>query len=69
MIFSDDLDRCSPGKVSSVVEGVSMLLATDEYSCMFVIGMDPQMVAAALEKAHEDVREKLPSYERAVPLG
>jgi len=36
---------------------------------MFVIGMDPQMVAAALEKAHEDVRQKLPSYEQAVPLG
>lgn len=69
VIFIDDLDRCSPGKVASVVEGVSMLLATDEYRCMFVIGMDPQMVAAALEKAHEDVREKLPSYERAVPLG
>lgn len=69
VIFIDDLDRCSPGKVASVVEGVSMLLATDEYRCMFVIGMDPQMVAAALEKAHEDVRQKLPSYERAVPLG
>lgn len=69
VIFIDDLDRCSPGKVASVVEGVSMLLATDEYRCMFVIGMDPQMVAAALEKAHEDVRLKLPSYERAVPLG
>lgn len=69
VIFIDDLDRCSPSKVASVVEGVSMLLATDEYRCMFVIGMDPQMVAAALEKAHEDVRRKLPSYERAVPLG
>ncbi|WP_158266615.1 KAP family P-loop NTPase fold protein [Allosphingosinicella deserti] len=69
VIFIDDLDRCSPGKVASVVEGVSMLLATDEYRCIFVIGMDPQMVAAALEKAHEDVRQKLPSYERAVPLG
>ncbi|OYY90800.1 MAG: hypothetical protein B7Y45_06335 [Sphingomonas sp. 28-66-16] len=69
VIFIDDLDRCSPGKVASVVEGVSMLLATSDYRCMFVIGMDPQMVAAALEKAHEDVREKLPSYERAVPLG
>jgi hypothetical protein len=31
--------------------------------------MDPQMIAAALEKAHEDVRRELQSYERAVPLG
>jgi len=29
-----------------------------------VIGMDPQMIAAALEKAHEEIRERLPSYER-----
>jgi hypothetical protein len=69
VIFIDDLDRCSPSKVASVVEGVSMLLASDTYRCMFVIGMDPQMVAAALEKAHEDVRKQLPRYERAVPLG
>ncbi len=46
-----------------------MLLASDTYRCMFVIGMDPQMVAAALEKAHEEIRERLPSYERGVPLG
>lgn len=69
VIFIDDLDRCSPGKVASLVEGVSMLLASDTYRCMFVIGMDPQMVAAALEKAHQDVRQQLPRYERAVPLG
>ncbi|MET3709555.1 hypothetical protein ABIC65_000235 [Sphingomonas trueperi] len=69
VIFIDDLDRCTPGKIAAVVEGVSLLLADDTYRCMFVIGMDPQMVAAALEKAHEDVRDQLPSYERSVPLG
>jgi hypothetical protein len=31
--------------------------------------MDPQMIAAALEKAHEEIRERLPTYERSVPLG
>jgi hypothetical protein len=46
-----------------------MLLASDTYRCMFVIGMDPQMIAAALEKAHEDVRKQLPRYERSIPLG
>ena len=46
-----------------------MLLASDTYRCMFLIGMDPQMIAAALEKAHEEIRERLPSYERGVPLG
>lgn len=69
VIFIDDLDRCSPSKVASVVEGVSMFLASDEFQCMFVIGMDPQMIAAALEEAHAKVREQLPRYERTVPLG
>jgi hypothetical protein len=69
VIFIDDLDRCSPSKVASVVEGVNMLLAMEAYRCMFIIGMDPQMIAAALEKAHEDVRKQLPSYERSAPLG
>lgn len=69
VIFIDDLDRCSPTKIASVVEGISMLLASDTYRCMFLIGMDPQMIAAALEKAHEEIRERLPSYERGVPLG
>ncbi|MDG2535563.1 P-loop NTPase fold protein [Sphingomonas sp. HITSZ_GF] len=69
VIFIDDLDRCSPNKVANVVEGVSMLLASEAYRCIFVIGMDPQMIAAALETAHKDVREQLPRYERAVPLG
>jgi hypothetical protein len=69
VVFIDDLDRCSPSKVASVVEGVSMFLASDDYRCMFVIGMDPQMIAAALEEAHAKVRLQLPRYERTVPLG
>jgi hypothetical protein len=68
-IFIDDLDRCSPSKVASVVEGVNMFLASDEYQCMFVIGMDPQMIAAALEEAHAKVLDQLPSFEYTVPLG
>jgi len=69
VIFIDDLDRCSPTKIANVVEGVSMLLASNTFRCMFVIGMDPQLIAAALEKAHEDMRDRLPPYERSVPLG
>ena len=69
MIFIDDLDRCTPSKIAKVVEGVSMFLASDLYRCLFVIGMDPQLIAAALETEHADVIAKLPSYERAVPVG
>lgn len=69
VVFIDDLDRCSPSKVSSVVEGISMLLASDSYRCVFVVGMDPQVVAASLDCAHKEIRDCLPSYERRVPLG
>jgi KAP family P-loop domain len=69
VVFIDDLDRCSPSKIAGVVEGVSMFLASDAYRCMFVIGIDPQMIAAALDEAHATVRGRLPVYERAVPLG
>lgn len=69
VIFIDDLDRCSPTKVASVVEGVNAFLASNLCECLFVIGMDPQMVAAALEHAHKDIKAQLPSYEQNVPMG
>jgi hypothetical protein len=69
VVFIDDLDRCSPTKVASVVEGVSMFLADDDYRCMFVIGMDPQVIAAALEEEHSKIRARLPTFEATVPLG
>lgn len=69
VIFIDDLDRCSPGKVASIVEGINMLLASDQKHFLFVIGMDPQIVAAALEHAHKDIKSCLPVYEQSVPLG
>lgn len=69
VIFVDDLDRCAPGKVASIVEGINTFLASDQNAFIFVIGMDPQMVAAALEHAHKDVKNFLPKYEQNVPLG
>ncbi len=62
VIFIDDLDRCSPCKVADVVEAINLFLAGEFQNCIFVIGMDPQMVAAALEKAHSEVIDKLPDY-------
>jgi|GEM_PF-1957639 len=69
VVFIDDLDRCSPRKVADVIEGVNMFLAGDFMPCIFVIGMDPQMVSAALEKAHKDIIGQLPRYDRKTPLG
>jgi hypothetical protein len=68
VIFIDDLDRCSPEKVAQVVEGVNLFLGGDFASCMFVIGMDAEMVAAALQAAHKDMIACLPK-DAGIPVG
>lgn len=68
VIFIDDLDRCSPTKISQVVEAVNLFLAGDFPNCMFVIGMDTEMVAAALQSAHKDMIANLPS-DAGIPIG
>jgi hypothetical protein len=68
-VFIDDLDRCAPDKVAKVVEGINLFMAGDLRECMFVIGMDPQLVATALQVAHADLINQLPSYDRRTPIG
>jgi len=69
VLFIDDLDRCSPQKVAEVTVGINLFLAGEFPDCIFVFGMDAEMVAAALEKAHSDVIGKLPSYATGIPIG
>jgi len=69
VIFIDDLDRCSPGKVCAVVEAVNLFLAGEFEHCMFVLGIDDEVVAAALNKAHADVFALMPAYARATSIG
>jgi hypothetical protein len=69
IIFVDDLDRCSPKKVAEVIEGINLFLAGDFQSCIFVIGMDAEMVAASLESAHSETISKLPEYSTHTPIG
>ncbi len=58
VVFVDDLDRCAPNKVAEVVEAINLFLCGDYPNCVFVLGMEPGMVAAALEVANKDVIEK-----------
>jgi hypothetical protein len=69
VIFIDDLDRCSPSKVSDVIEAINLFLAGEFPDCMFVLGIDDEMVAAALDKAHSDVISRLPSYAKSASIG
>lgn len=68
VVFIDDLDRCSPTKVAQVVEAVNLFLAGDFNDCMFVMGMDTEMVAAALQAAHKEMIAQLPS-DAGIPVG
>jgi hypothetical protein len=69
IIFIDDLDRCSPNKIAEIMEGINLFLAGEFPGCIFVIGMDTEMVAAALEVSHESVIKKIPKYSYHMPLG
>ena len=72
LIFIDDLDRCMPHKVAEVVEAVSLFLAGDYPNCIFVMGMEPHVVAAALEVANSDVikrMEDIGAGDESAPMG
>ncbi len=69
VVFVDDLDRCSPGKVAEVFEAINLFVAGEFPNCYFVLGMDTEIVAAALEQAHEDMIEHLSDYHQRVPIG
>jgi hypothetical protein len=55
VIFVDDLDRCSPGTVSQVIEAINLFLAGEFPNCIFVLGMEPSSVASHIESAYPDL--------------
>jgi KAP family P-loop domain/TIR domain len=59
VIFIDDLDRCSPGKIGEVIEAVNLFLAGEFPNCAFVIGIDAEVVAASMEVVHAQIIDKL----------
>src|SRR5205807_3624269 len=44
-------------------------LAGEFPDCVFIFGMDAEMIAAALEKAHSNVIAKLPGYAAGTAVG
>lgn len=72
VIFIDDLDRCVPHKVAEIVEAVSLFLAGDYPNCIFVLGMEPHVVAAALEVANSDLIKRMSDLglgDHSAPMG
>jgi hypothetical protein len=59
VVFVDDLDRCSYSTVAQTIEALNLFLAGDFRNCIFVIAMEPDLVAAHIEVAYKDVFEAL----------
>jgi peptidoglycan hydrolase-like protein with peptidoglycan-binding domain len=53
VVFVDDLDRCSPGAVSQVIEAINLFLAGEFPNCVFVLAVEPAVVAAHVEVAYQ----------------
>jgi hypothetical protein len=59
VVFVDDLDRCSPGTVVQVIEAINVFLAGEYPNSIFVIAMEPEMVAAHIEAAYSELVKEL----------
>lgn len=49
IVFIDDLDRCSPSVVTQVIEAISLFVAGTFPNSIFVIAMEPAVVATHIE--------------------
>jgi hypothetical protein len=65
-VFVDDLDRCSPKHVVDVIESINQIFNSVDANCVFILGMDRQVVAHSIEVAYIDMVKYL--SEQNVPL-
>jgi hypothetical protein len=59
VVFIDDLDRCAPATVMQVFEAINLFLAGEFGKAIFVVAVEPEMVAAHIEVAYSDLVVKL----------
>ena len=50
VIFIDDLDRCPPKNITTLLESVNLFF--DQEGCIFVFGMDLALISNAIEKQY-----------------
>ncbi|HMR99973.1 MAG TPA: SUMF1/EgtB/PvdO family nonheme iron enzyme [Anaerolineales bacterium] len=56
VVFVDDLDRCLPEKAIQVLEAIKLFL--DVQNCVFVLGIDQDVIARGIEMKYKDVKDK-----------
>lgn len=65
IVFIDDLDRCSPKVVTEVIEAINLMMTSDfRDKCYFILGMDAQMVSAALDASYATMAGKFADKEK-----
>lgn len=66
-VFVDDLDRCSSAHVVEVVEAMNQIFnAAEEHNCVFILGLDRDVVATNIDVAYGDTVAQLKSNGNAL---
>ena len=66
-VFVDDLDRCTSLHVVEVVEAMNQIFNSDgRHGCVFILGLDREVVATNIEVAYGPTVESLIKAERPV---
>jgi len=58
-VFVDDLDRCSPRYVVEVIDAINQIFSSLDARCVFILGMDRQIVASSIEAHYEEMLKHL----------
>lgn len=67
-VFVDDLDRCSPRNTVDMVEAINQIFNTIRgRRCVFVLGMEREVVAASIDVTYKDTVQYL--RDKDSPLG
>lgn len=56
VVFVDDLDRCLPEKAIEVLEAIKLFL--DAENCVFVLGLDQEVIARGIEIKYKELGSK-----------
>jgi hypothetical protein len=60
VVFVDDLDRCSPRSLVDVVEAINQIFnSVADRPCVFVLGMDNEVVSSAIDVAYKETVQHL----------
>lgn len=61
-VFVDDLDRCSSAHVVEVVEAMNQIFnAAEDHRCVFILGLDRDIIATNIKVAYKDTVGQLKS--------